>query len=171
MIQLQHRMIFEKPFAFRATFGLRGAGGDGKLMGTKTKEQISYNMQRVRSKDSKIELMLRKELWRRGLRYRKNVNGIEGKPDIVFLRKKVAVFCDSEFWHGYNWEERKDDFKSNRDFWIPKIERNMMRDTEVNAVLEYNGWIVLRFWGAEIKKNVTGCADIVEAALKGQLQR
>ncbi|MDR2089158.1 MAG: very short patch repair endonuclease, partial [Clostridiales Family XIII bacterium] len=96
-------------------------------MGKRTKEQISYNMQRIRSKDSRIELLLRKELWRRGLRYRKNVSGIEGKPDIVFLGKKVAVFCDSEFWHGYNWEERKSDFKSNRDFWIPKIERNMLR--------------------------------------------
>jgi DNA mismatch endonuclease (patch repair protein) len=135
-------------------------------MGNKTKEQISYNMQRVRSKDSKIELLLRKELWRRGLRYRKNAKGIEGKPDIVFIGKKVAVFCDSEFWHGHNWEDRKDDFKSNRDFWIPKIERNMMRDTEVNAILEYDGWTVLRFWGTEIEKNAAGCADIVEAALK-----
>jgi DNA mismatch endonuclease (patch repair protein) len=123
-------------------------------------------MQRVRSKDSRIELLLRKELWRRGLRYRKNVKGIEGKPDIVFLGKKVAVFCDSEFWHGYNWEERKKDFKSNRDFWIPKIERNIMRDDAVNAVLEYEGWTVLRFWGDDIEKDVRGCADAVEAALR-----
>ncbi|MDR2088891.1 MAG: very short patch repair endonuclease, partial [Clostridiales Family XIII bacterium] len=78
----------------------------------------------------------------------------------------VAVFCDSEFWHGYNWEERKSDFKSNRDFWIPKIERNMLRDVTVNAVLEYDGWTVLRFWGREIEKNAAGCADIVEAALE-----
>jgi DNA mismatch endonuclease (patch repair protein) len=135
-------------------------------MGTRTKEQISYNMSRVRSKDSKIELLLRKELWRRGLRYRKNVSRIEGKPDIAFIGKKVAVFCDSEFWHGYNWEEKKDDFKSNRDFWIPKIERNMLRDVTVNAVLEYDGWTVLRFWGADIVKDTAGCADIVEAALR-----
>jgi DNA mismatch endonuclease (patch repair protein) len=135
-------------------------------MGTKTKEQISYNMRRVRSKDSGIELLLRRELWRRGLRYRKHAKGIEGKPDIVFLGKKVAVFCDSEFWHGYNWEERKDDFKSNRDFWIPKIERNMLRDITVNAVLEYDGWTVLRFWGDEIMKDAAGCADAVELALK-----
>jgi DNA mismatch endonuclease (patch repair protein) len=123
-------------------------------------------MQRVRSKDSQIELLLRKELWRRGLRYRKNVRGIEGRPDIVFLGKKVAVFCDSEFWHGYDWEERKNDFKSNRDFWIPKIERNMMRDVTVNAVLEYDGWTVLRFWGREIERDAACCADIVEAALR-----
>ena len=85
-------------------------------------------MQQVKNKDSKIEVLLRKELWSRGIRYRKNVNRIYGKPDIVFIGKKVAVFCDSEFWHGYNWEERKKDFKSHQEFWIPKIERNMELD-------------------------------------------
>mgnify|MGYP003301733505 CR=1 FL=1 len=89
-----------------------------------------------------------------------------GKPDIVFIGKKVAVFCDSEFWHGYNWEERKKDFKSHQEFWIPKIERNMERDVEVTARLEYEGWTVIRFWGNEIKKNAVGCADIIEAAYK-----
>ena len=76
-----------------------------------TLEQRRKNMQAIKSKDSQIELLLRKELWRRGLRYRKNVKNIYGKPDIAFIGKKVAVFCDSEFWHGYNWEERKLDFK------------------------------------------------------------
>ena len=131
----------------------------------KTKEQISFNMQQVKNKDSKIEVLLRKELWSRGLRYRKNVNRIYGKPDIVFIGKKVAVFCDSEFWHGYNWEERKKDFKSHQEFWIPKIERNMERDVEVTAKLESEGWTVLRFWGNEIKKNTALCADIIEKAV------
>ena len=80
----------------------------------KTKEQISYNMQQVKNKDSKIEVLLRNELWSRGIRYRKNVNRIYGKPDIVFIGKKIAVFCDSEFWHGYNWEERKKDLKKTQ---------------------------------------------------------
>lgn len=140
-------------------------------MSKKTKEQISYNMQQVKSKDSKIELLLRKELWRRGLRYRKNANRIKGKPDIVFIGKKVAVFCDSEFWHGHNWDERKNDFKSNQDFWIPKIERNIIRDKEVNAYLEYDGWTVIRFWGNEIKSDVVKCADIVEEALKNERKK
>ena len=131
----------------------------------KTKEQISYNMQQVKNKDSKIEVLLRKELWSRGLRYRKNVNRIYGKPDIVFIGKKIAVFCDSEFWHGYNWEERKKDFKSHQEFWIPKIERNMERDAEVTAKLESEGWTVIRFWGNEIKKNTAQCADIIEKAV------
>ena len=132
----------------------------------KTKEQISYNMQQVKNKNSKIEVLLRKELWERGLRYRKNVNRIYGKPDIVFIGKKVAVFCDSEFWHGYNWEERKKDFKSHQEFWIPKIERNMQRDKEVTERLQSEGWTVLRFWGNDIKKNVSGCADIIEAQIR-----
>ena len=131
----------------------------------KTKEQISYNMQQVKNKDSKIEVLLRKELWSRGIRYRKNVNRIYGKPDIVFIGKKIAVFCDSEFWHGYNWEERKKDFKSHQEFWIPKIERNMERDAEVTAKLKSEGWTVIRFWGNEIKKNTAQCADIIEKAV------
>lgn len=130
-----------------------------------TPEQRRRNMQAVKNKDSQIELLLRLELWSRGLRYRKNVNRIYGKPDIVFIGKKIAVFCDSEFWHGYNWEERKKDFKSHQEFWIPKIERNMERDAEVTAKLESEGWTVLRFWGNEIKKNTAQCADIIEKAV------
>lgn len=133
---------------------------------SKTPEQITYNMKQVHNKDSEIELLLRHELWNRGLRYRKNVNHLTGHPDIAFIGKKIAVFCDSEFWHGYNWEERKHDFKSRQDFWIPKIERNMARDREVTEKLESDGWIVLRFWGKEIKNDLVGCADKVEQAWK-----
>lgn len=131
-----------------------------------TPEQRRKNMQAVKNKNSKIEILLRKELWNRGLRYQKNRNDVFGKPDIVFKGKKVAVFCDSEFWHGYNWEERKKDFKSHQEFWIPKIERNMQRDIEVTQKLEAQGWTVLRFWGAEIKKETEKCALIIEKAVK-----
>ena len=133
----------------------------------KTPEQIHYNMSRIRNKDTGIELALRKELWSRGIRYRKNVKAIEGKPDIAFIGKKVAVFCDSEFWHGYNWDERKNDLKKNKEFWIAKIERNMERDAEVNRILKEQGWTVLRFWGNQIKKNLSECADIIENAVRG----
>lgn len=132
----------------------------------KTAEQISFNMRRVKNKDSAIELALRKELWSRGIRYRKNVASVYGHPDIAFLRKKVAVFVDSEFWHGFDWENRKNDIKSNQDFWIPKIERNIARDREVNEYLTQSGWVVLRFWGKDIKKNVKSCADQIEKAIK-----
>ena len=100
------------------------------------------------------------------MRYRKNSNKVFGHPDIVFIGKKVAVFCDSEFWHGHDWENRKKDFKSHQEFWIPKIERNMQRDIEVNEKLQSEGWIVLRFWGKEIKKNLQNCADKIERAVK-----
>ena len=135
---------------------------------SKTPEQIHYNMSRIRCKDTKIEVALRKELWSRGLRYRKNVKTVPGKPDIAFIGKKIAVFCDSEFWHGYDWENRKNDIKTRREFWIPKIERNMERDMEVNRILEEQGWIVLRFWGKQIQKNLRECADIIEETVKSR---
>lgn len=134
----------------------------------RTPEQIKKNMQHNKATGSKIEVMLMKELWSRGLRYRKNVKTIYGKPDIAFIGKKVAVFCDGEFWHGYNWEERKHDFKSNQSFWLPKIERNMERDKEVTLKLEIDGWTVLRFWERDIKKNLIKCADIIESAVKSK---
>ena len=124
-----------------------------------TPEQRHKNMQAIKSKDTKIELLLRKELWNRGKRYRKNCKNLPGCPDIAFLGRKVAVFCDSEFWHGHDWERRKHDIKSNRDFWVPKIEQNMKRDMTVNAELKDRGYTVLRFWGREIEQNVSLCAD------------
>ena len=139
---------------------------EAKVPHKKTREQISYNMQQVKCKDSDIELLLRGELRKRGIHYRKNVRKIFGNPDLAFIGLKVAVFCDSEFWHGYNWEERKNDFKSHQEFWIPKIERNMQRDIEVTEKLQSEGWIVLRFWGKDIKKKTAECADIIEKAIK-----
>lgn len=127
-----------------------------------TPEQRRKNMQAVKNSGSKIETMLQKELWNRGLRYRKNAKHIYGKPDIAFIGKKIAVFCDSEFFHGYDWENKKQEIKSNRDFWISKIERNIQRDIEVNEKLKSEGWTVIRFWGNDIKNNLKQCADIVE---------
>lgn len=135
-------------------------------MDNHTKEQRRKNMQAVKNKDSKIELLLRKELWARGLRYQKNSKKVFGKPDIVFISKKVAVFCDSEFWHGYDWDNKKNDIQSRREFWIPKIERNMQRDIEVTTRLTQEGWTVLRFWGNEIKHDLKSCADIIETTVR-----
>lgn len=132
----------------------------------KTQEQIHYNMQRVKSKDSEIEKILRNALWNKGYRYRKNVKDIFGHPDIVFKSKKVAIFCDSEFWHGYDWEHKKNEIKTRQDFWIPKIERNMQRDKEVNMKLSEEGWTVLRFWGTEIKKQTENCVKEIEKCIK-----
>jgi len=122
-------------------------------------------MQAVKNKDSEIEMILRRALFKKGYRYRKNYNKVYGKPDIVFTKEKVVVFCDSEFWHGYDWENRKLDFKSRQDFWIPKIERNMERDNEVNRQLEAEGYVVLRFWGRQIKSDLAGVVGEIEQAL------
>ena len=134
-------------------------------MDNRTSEQRRKNMQAVKNKDSEIERILRHELWTRGYRYRKNVASVYGHPDIAFLKQKVAVFCDSEFWHGYDWEHKQKEIKSNRDFWIQKIERNIKRDTNVTNHLNAEGWIVIRFWGKEIKKNPSNCAEIIIEAL------
>ena len=131
-----------------------------------TPEQRHKNMQAVKNKDSEIELLLRRELWSRGIRYQKNSNKVFGHPDTVFIGKKIAVFCASEFWHGYNWETKKEEIKSHRDFWIPKIEKNIQRDIEVNQKLQSEGWLVIRFWGKEIKKDVSACADLVVKRLE-----
>lgn len=127
-----------------------------------TKEQRRKNMQAVKNKDSQIELMLRSALWNKGYRYRKNYAKLEGKPDIVLPKYKIAIFCDSEFWHGYNWQIRKNDIKSNKDFWIKKIEGNIQRDKNVNEILNAQGWKVLRFWGNDIKKNLAECVNKIE---------
>lgn len=127
-----------------------------------TKEQISRNMRSNKSKDTKPELLLRKELWRRGLRYRKNYKKLYGKPDIVFLGLRIAVFVDGKMWHGYDWENQKNDFKSRREYWIPKIERNIEHDHEVTQKLESLDWLVMRFWDFEIRKNLQDCADKIQ---------
>jgi len=131
-----------------------------------TKEQRRKNMQNVRSKDSEIELKLRSELWKKGFRYRKNFREVFGCPDIVFKKLKIAVFVDSEFWHGIDWENRKNDFKSNQEFWIKKIEKNIQRDKEVNEKLKSEGWTVLRFWGREIKKNLEDCVKKISDTIQ-----
>lgn len=136
-----------------------------------TPEQRRKNMQAIRGKDTSIEIKLRKELWRRGIHYRKNSKNVYGHPDIVFIGKKVAVFCDSEFWHGYDWEDRKKSIQTNREYWIPKIERNISRDKEVNDKLKSEGWIVIRFWGKDIQNNVSDCADCIELAIKNKTEK
>lgn len=128
----------------------------------------SENMSRIRSIETSIEIKLRKALWERGYRYRKNCKGIFGKPDICFLGKKIAIFCDSEFWHGKYLLESKYIPKTNQEYWIPKIERNIERDKEVAVALEKEGWIVLRFWQKEIEKDLENCLLRIEDALKLQ---
>ncbi|MCS7085731.1 MAG: very short patch repair endonuclease [Bacteroidia bacterium] len=130
-------------------------------MDTLTPEQRKKAMRAVKSADTRIERKFLAELRRMGLRYRKHVKTLPGKPDAAFMTLKIAVFCDGDFWHGRNWHERKHDHKSNQAFWHRKIESNMERDRRVNAALESAGWTVLRFWGSDIEKNAQACAQKV----------
>lgn len=122
-----------------------------------TTKQRSEMMGKIKSKGTKAELKLRKALWTLGYRYRKNVKKLPGSPDIVFAKYKLAIFVDGEFWHGHNWEEKKLKLKTNKDFWIPKLERNMQRDRNNNRLLLEKGWHVMRFWENEIKNDLLGC--------------
>ncbi len=122
-----------------------------------TKEQRKKNMQAVKSTGSKIEVALAKSLFYKGYRYRKNDKTVFGKPDLTFKKHKIAIFVDSEFWHGKDWEIRKYDHKTNKEFWYKKIERNIERDKEVNLELRKQGWKVLRFWGKQITKDLGNC--------------
>lgn len=135
-----------------------------------TPEQRRKNMQAIRSKDTTIELRLRKALWERGVRYRKNYKKLIGKPDIAITKYKIAVFCDSDYWHGYDWENRNQWIKSNRSYWVPKIERNMKRDVEVTAALQRDGWLVLRFWEWQIRKQLDVCVEAVLRAVEERKQ-
>lgn len=132
-----------------------------------TKEQRRKNMQNIRSKDTKIEVLLRKALWVKGYHYRKNVKSLPGNPDIALTKYKIAIFCDSEFFHGKDWEVLKPRLKrgNNSEFWIGKISRNRERDDEVNKKLLFEGWTVIRFWGNDIKKSTDECVKVIEDAI------
>lgn len=122
----------------------------------------SYNMSRIRNRDTKPELLLRKALWAQGIRYRTHSKDLPGKPDIVIKKYGLVIFVDGEFWHGYQWEKNQGRIHSNRDFWIPKIERNMARDKEINTALIARGYTVFRFWSEDVRKNLKACVNQIQ---------
>lgn len=132
-----------------------------------TKEQRHKNMSHIKSRDTAIEVKLRKALWNKGYRYRKNYSKLPGKPDIALTRYKIAIFCDSEFFHGKDWEVLKPRLErgDNSKYWVSKIARNRERDDEINKRLLFEGWTVVRFWGKDIFKNVEECVRVVEEAV------
>ena len=132
-----------------------------------TPEQRRKNMRHIRSQNTKIEVILRKALWKKGHRYRKNYKKLPGKPDIVLTKYKIAIFCDGEFFHGKDWENLKLRLErgKNSDFWVAKISRNRERDEETNKKLLFMGWTVLRFWGMDIKKNTDECVKVIEETM------
>jgi DNA mismatch endonuclease, patch repair protein len=132
-----------------------------------TPEQRHRNMKNIKCKDTKIEVILRSALWKRGYSYRKNYNRLPGKPDIALTKYRVAIFCDSEFFHGKDWEVLKPklEHSNNSEFWISKISRNREHDDEINKKLLFEGWTVIRFWGNDIKKNVDECITVIEETI------
>ena len=132
-----------------------------------TKEQRRKNMQHIKSKDTRIEVVLRKALWRKGYRYRKNYSKLPGRPDIVLTKYKIVVFCDSEFFHGKDWDILKARLEkgNNSEYWINKILRNIQRDDEVNKQLYFLGWTVIRFWGSDILKKTEECIQVIEECI------
>lgn len=130
-------------------------------MDVHTSQQRSKNMRAIKSTATKAEIALAKALWHLGYRYRKNNKTVFGKPDFTFKKLKIAIFVDSEFFHGKDWETRKKP-QTNAEFWIKKIERNRERDIEVNTFLESQNWKVLRFWSNDIKNNLDKCVSLIE---------
>ena len=122
-----------------------------------TTPERSKLMSKIKGKDTQPEIMFRKALYSLGIRYRINVAKLPGRPDIAIKKHKVAIFIDGDFWHGYKWEEKKIRIKSNAEYWIKKIERNMHRDKENTTLLKGMGYTVLRFWEHEVKKDLQGC--------------
>lgn len=131
------------------------------------KQTVSRNMSRIRSKDTSIEITLRKALWHQGIRYRKNYKKLPGSPDIAITRYKLAVFCDSEFFHGKDWEILKPRLLSgnNPDYWVRKIERNRERDIKTDQQLLFLGWTVIHFWGKDILQNTDECVRVIKETL------
>lgn len=130
------------------------------------KKTRSHIMSKIRGKDTKPEVMLRKALWHRGIRYRKNYRGLPGTPDIVLTRQKIAIFVDGDFWHARGHQDNPgEQVRSNKEYWARHLGRNVEHDKEVNDELTQEGWLVLRFWESEIKKNLKDCLRQIEAYL------
>lgn len=132
----------------------------------RTPEITHKIMSAVKSKNTKPELLLRQALWAKGMRYRVNVGKLPGKPDIVFSKVKLAVFCDGDFWHGHNWAIRgmaslDEELEQYSSFWKEKILSNVQRDEMNTARLRENGWVIIRIWESEIKADPQKCADLV----------
>ncbi len=128
-----------------------------------TPKQRRRNMQRIRSQDTKPEVMLRRALWHAGIRYRKNYAALPGKPDIVLTRQKIAIFVDGDFWHARGYQDNPGgQVGSNKEYWQKKLARNVERDKEVNDALTEAGWLILRFWEKDIMNDLSNCIKTIE---------
>lgn len=138
----------------------------------KRDQKVTHHvMSSIRGKDTKIEVLLRKALFRDGYRYRKNDRTLPGTPDIVFRRQKICIFCDGDFFHGYDQRKIEESLSTNADFWKRKIQRNRRRDQEVDEKLSELGYLVLRYWEHEIEKNLSSVIQEIELALESRSRK
>ncbi len=127
-----------------------------------TDTATSTRMTNVKLKHGDAEQVLAKLLWKRNFRYWLNYKKLPGSPDIAIKRYNIAVFVDGEFWHGYDWENKKERIVRNRDYWIEKIEENIARDNRNDKLLKSMGWIPIHFWTKEVLKDPEGCVHDIE---------
>jgi DNA mismatch endonuclease, patch repair protein len=126
-----------------------------------TSPEVSIRMSRIKSKKTKAEILLSKRLWAEGIRYRLNYKKLPGSPDIAITKNKIAIFVDGEFWHGKDWETKKARIRSNSEYWIEKIEENILRDKRNNHKLIELGWMPIHFWEKDILKNLDDCIKLI----------
>jgi len=141
-----------------------------KENGFETDPLRSKTMSRIKGLNSKPEILLRKAMWGKGIRYRKNVKSLPGTPDIVIMKARLVIFVDGEFWHGFRWDEKKKKILQNRDFWLPKIERNMERDRRNEKILLDAGYQVVRFWSKDVLKDLNGCVNKIVSMVPSGLK-
>ena len=132
-------------------------------------QAASKTKSRNQRADTKCEVLLRSALWRMGLRFLKNVSSLPGKPDVVFPRQRVAVFCDGDFWHGRDWPSRRRKLLRghNADYWVAKLQANRRRDRRHDRELERAGWHVVRLWESDVLRDPQGAAEAVACRIAG----
>lgn len=134
----------------------------------KTTKEVSIRMSKIKSKKNKVEVKLAKALWHKGYRYRLNYTDLPGSPDIVLTKYEIAIFVDGEFWHGKDFEKRKNNIQNNKEYWIEKIEENIQRDKKNDLLLNQKGWITLHFWSRDVENHLEGCIKVVEEFINYQ---
>jgi DNA mismatch endonuclease (patch repair protein) len=136
--------------------------GKAAIDSERVKALRSFNMSRIRSKNTRAEILLRRAMWAENLRFRIHADQLPGKPDILISRYRLVVFIDGAFWHGYDWDKSRNNIKSNFEFWITKIEANMRRDLQVNKLLAERGFTVMRFWDHQVLKELPRCINQIK---------
>lgn len=171
LLRLNHIILRKYKFRNAETLELKEYNIMKHPKSYNTDRATSLRMSKVKLKHGDAEVKLAKMLWHNGYRYRLNYQKLPGSPDIAILKFNIAVFIDGEFWHGYDWENKKLRLKRNREYWIEKIEENIVRDICNDRELLILGWTPIHFWSKEVMKNTEKCVLVIEELiLKNEIQ-